>query len=150
MAKPEKAVYEIGVVLVPTLDEKGVEDEIEKFKSLVQTHGVELDKIDLWGKRRLEYEIARRREGIFFFAMTKIASHSETPLDKVRRSLRINENVLRELVIKYDHIGKKPKKQLRRVRGGGKAAEAAKAAAPAEAEVEVEREDAEPAASAQE
>jgi small subunit ribosomal protein S6 len=143
MAKTKKPVYEIGVILSPTLDEKSVEEEIEKFKAAVEGFGIALERVDLWGRRRLEYEIDRRREGIYYFAIFSLGAEAQgNPIDRLRRWARLNENVMREQIIKLDHVGKKPKKKVRRSRGTAKEAAAAAAPAPAPAPAAVEAKEA--------
>jgi small subunit ribosomal protein S6 len=53
--------YEIMVILDPTLDERTVAPSLETFLNVVRKDGGSVDKVDIWGKRRLAYEIAKQR-----------------------------------------------------------------------------------------
>ncbi|MDT5119128.1 MAG: small subunit ribosomal protein, partial [Mycobacterium sp.] len=57
--------YEIMVILDPTLDERTVAPSLETFLNVVRKDGGTVDKVDIWGKRRLAYEIAKHAEGIY-------------------------------------------------------------------------------------
>ena len=57
--------YEIMVILDPTLDERTVAPSLETFLNVVRKDGGSVDKVDIWGKRRLAYEIAKHAEGIY-------------------------------------------------------------------------------------
>ena len=57
--------YEIMVILDPTLDERTVAPSLETFLNVIRKDGGTVDKVDIWGKRRLAYEIAKHAEGIY-------------------------------------------------------------------------------------
>ncbi|POX27084.1 30S ribosomal protein S6, partial [Serratia marcescens] len=57
--------YEIMVILDPTLDERTVAPSLETFLNVVRKDGGSVDKVDIWGRRRLAYEIAKHAEGIY-------------------------------------------------------------------------------------
>ena len=57
--------YEIMVILDPTLDERTVAPSLETFLNVVRKDGGTVDKVDIWGRRRLAYEIAKHAEGIY-------------------------------------------------------------------------------------
>jgi small subunit ribosomal protein S6 len=45
--------YEIMVILDPTLDERTVAPSLDAFLNVIRTDGGTIDKVDIWGKRRL-------------------------------------------------------------------------------------------------
>ncbi len=57
--------YEIMVILDPTLDERTVAPSLETFLNVIRKDGGSVDKVDIWGRRRLAYEIAKHAEGIY-------------------------------------------------------------------------------------
>ena len=57
--------YEIMVILDPTLDERTVSPSLETFLNVIRKDGGSVDKVDIWGKRRLAYEILKHSEGIY-------------------------------------------------------------------------------------
>jgi len=79
--------YEMMVILDPQLDERTVAPSLDQFLSVVKTQGGRIDKVDVWGKRRLSYEINKHTEGIY------------AELD---RQLSLSESVLRTKVLRRD------------------------------------------------
>ena len=55
--------YEIMVILDPTLDERTVAPSLETFLNVVRKDGGSVEKVDIWGRRRLAYEIRKKSEG---------------------------------------------------------------------------------------
>src|SRR5690349_22429469 len=84
--------YEIMVILDPTLDERTVAPSLETFLNVIRKDGGSVDKVDIWGKRRLAYEIAKHAEGIYAAADVKAEPATVSELD---RQLNQNESALR-------------------------------------------------------
>ena len=123
--------YEIMYVIDPTLEDGARTDLINRFSDLVKKNGGEIDRVDEWGKRRLAYAIQYKTEG--YYVLMYVKGPSAMPAE-IERNMRINENVLRSLVIRYE--GEVPAK--REPLKPYVARENAEAAAPAaEAPVEV-------------
>lgn len=91
--------YEVMVILDPTLDERTVAPSLETFLNVVRKDGGSVDKVDVWGRRRLAYEIAKHAEGIYVVVDVKAAPATVNELD---RQLRLNESVLRTKVMRTD------------------------------------------------
>lgn len=91
--------YEIMVILDPTLDERTVAPSLETFLNVVRKDGGKVEKVDIWGKRRLAYEIAKHAEGIYVVIGVKAAPATVSELD---RQLSLNESVLRTKVMRTD------------------------------------------------
>ena len=91
--------YEIMVILDPTLDERTVAPSLEAFLNVIRKDGGSVDKVDIWGKRRLAYEIAKHGEGIYAVIDVKPAPATVSELD---RQLSLNESVLRTKVLRTD------------------------------------------------
>lgn len=91
--------YEIMVILDPTLDERTVAPSLETFLNVVRKDGGKVEKVDIWGKRRLAYEIAKQAEGIYVVIDVKAAPATVSELD---RQLSLNESVLRTKVMRTD------------------------------------------------
>ncbi len=91
--------YEIVLVTNPDLDEAGVKKELDAVIAVIKEHEGSVEKQDSWGKRQLSYQINDRSYGhydlILFDANSKLVTELE-------RQLRINENVLRHLIVKKD------------------------------------------------
>ncbi len=90
--------YEAMVILNPTLGEDALNATVEKVKGLVEASAT-LDQIDVWGKRRLSYEIDDQKEGYYF--LVNFSAEAEFPRE-LERVLKITDGVLRYLVIRTD------------------------------------------------
>src|SRR4029079_7711860 len=91
--------YEIMVILDPTLDERTVAPSLETFLNVVRKDGGSVDKVDIWGRRRLAYEVAKHAEGIYAVVDLKAEPATVSELD---RQLNLNESVLRTKVMRTD------------------------------------------------
>jgi small subunit ribosomal protein S6 len=91
--------YEMMVILDPEIEERTVAPSLEKYLSVVTTAGGSVDKTDIWGRRRLAYEIAKKSEGIYAVIDFTCEPAVAAELD---RQLRLNEAVLRTKVIRPD------------------------------------------------
>ena len=91
--------YEIMVILDPTLDERTVSPSLETFLNVIRKDGGSVDKVDIWGKRRLAYEILKHSEGIYAVIDVKADPATVSELD---RQLSLNESVLRTKVLRTD------------------------------------------------
>jgi small subunit ribosomal protein S6 len=91
--------YEVIFILRPDLDEEKNTEVIEKFKTLIESHGGEILKLDKWGKRKLAYEVKKFREGLYVLIQMKAESKVATELDRV---FKITDEVLRHMIIRED------------------------------------------------
>ena len=57
--------YELMVIFDPTLDERTIAPSLDTLLNVVREEGGKVDKVDVWGKRRLAYEIKKNSEGIY-------------------------------------------------------------------------------------
>ncbi|MDY6810796.1 30S ribosomal protein S6 [Gordonia sp. HNM0687] len=89
--------YELMVILDPNLDERTVAPSLDTFLNVVRTDGGKVDGVDIWGKRRLAYEIAKHNEGIYAVIDLDAEPKTVTELD---RQLKLNESVLRTKVLR--------------------------------------------------
>jgi len=60
--------YELMVILDPDIDERTVAPSLEGFLEVIRQSGGTVDNLDIWGKRRLSYEINKKSEGIYAVA----------------------------------------------------------------------------------
>ncbi len=91
--------YELMVILDPNLDERTVTPSLEAFLNVVRTDGGSVEKIEVWGRRRLAYEILKHAEGIY--AVLEVASDPAT-VAELDRQLGLNESVLRTKVLRRE------------------------------------------------
>ena len=91
--------YEVMVILDPSLDERTVAPSLDTYLNVVRQDGGEVKNVDVWGKRRLAYEIAKNPEGIY--AVIDLEAEPAT-VKELDRQLTLNESVLRTKVIRPD------------------------------------------------
>ena len=91
--------YEVMVILDPDLKERTIAPSLDAFLSVVKKDGGTVDKVDIWGKRRLAYEIDKHSEGIY--AVIELAAEPKSVLE-LDRQLNLNESVLRTKVLRPD------------------------------------------------
>ncbi|MBT1018099.1 30S ribosomal protein S6 [Canibacter sp. lx-72] len=89
------------VILDPSTDERTVQSTIEKYLSVVTANGGSIDNLDIWGKRRLAYEIKKQSEGIYVVAEFTATPAATAELD---RQLGLLESVLRTKVLRNDEL----------------------------------------------
>ena len=91
--------YELMVILDPSLDERTVTPSLETFLRVVTGDGGTVEKVDVWGKRRMAYEIAKHAEGIY--AVLDVTCEPAT-VAELDRQLSLNESVLRTKVMRVE------------------------------------------------
>ena len=89
--------YELMVILDPSLDERTVAPSLDTFLNVVRKDGGTVDGVDIWGKRRLAYEIEKNSEGIY--AVIDLNAEPDT-VNELDRQLKLNESVLRTQVLR--------------------------------------------------
>ena len=79
--------YEVLYILRPDMSEEEYTAAVEKFNALIQANGGEVVKTDIWGKRKLAYEIEKLREGYYvlvtFKAEPELPQELETELENL-------------------------------------------------------------------
>jgi small subunit ribosomal protein S6 len=89
--------YELMVILDPDLEERTVAPSLDQFLGVVRQGGGTVEKVDVWGRRRLAYEIDHKVEGIYAILDVTAEPDSVKELD---RQLNLNEAVLRTKVLR--------------------------------------------------
>ena len=91
--------YEMMVILDPQLEERTIAPSIDQFLTIVKKDGGTVDKVDIWGRRRLTFEINKQTEGLY----AVIDMHCEpATVAELDRQLNLNESILRTKVIRPD------------------------------------------------
>jgi small subunit ribosomal protein S6 len=91
--------YELMVILDPDLEERTISPSLDRYLKVVRDSGGTVEKVDVWGRRRLAFEIDKRVEGIY--AVVDLHAEPAT-VQELDRQLNLNESVLRTKVIRPD------------------------------------------------
>jgi small subunit ribosomal protein S6 len=91
--------YELMVILDPEIDERTVAPSLDKFLGVIRKDGGTVDKVDIWGRRRLAYEINKKTEGIY--AVVSLTSTGEATKE-LDRQLKLSEAVMRTKVLRAE------------------------------------------------
>ena len=89
--------YELMVILDPEVEERTVAPSLDKYLSVISTEGGSVDKVDIWGRRRLAFDITKKSEGIYAVVDFTATSATAKELD---RQLGLNEVVLRTKILR--------------------------------------------------
>ena len=91
--------YELMVILDPEIDERTVAPSLDKLLNVIRNDGGTIDNVDIWGRRRLAYEIQKKTEGIYAVVNFTATSDATVELD---RQLKLSEAVLRTKVLRAE------------------------------------------------
>lgn len=90
--------YETVYILDPSFDEAKAGEDADRVSGWIKDLGGEVVEVQKWGKRRLAYEIGKKRDGVY----TMIVWNGAGPMVKeVERRVRLNESVMRVLTTVY-------------------------------------------------
>ena len=89
--------YELMVILDPSLEERTVAPSLDTYLNVIRTSGGSVEKLDVWGRRRLAYEINKKAEGIY--AVINMTAEPATA-QELDRQLGLNESVLRTKLLR--------------------------------------------------
>jgi small subunit ribosomal protein S6 len=106
--------YEVIFILDPALGDDGVETATTSAKAALAKEGGEVAEVQKWGKKRLAYEVKKRREGHYVYFRVQAAPKAVAELE---RHLKIAEPVLKYLTVVME--------EPRRQKGKAKASPAA-------------------------
>jgi small subunit ribosomal protein S6 len=91
--------YEVMVILDPTLEERTIAPSLDTFLSVIKRDGGTVENVDVWGRRRMAYEIEHHAEGIY--AVVDLHANPAA-VQELDRQLNLNESVLRTKVLRPD------------------------------------------------
>lgn len=89
--------YELMVLVDPEVDERTVEPTLNKFLEVVTNDGGTVENIDIWGRRRMAYEINKKAEAIYAVVNFTAEPKTASELDRV---LGLNESIMRTKIIR--------------------------------------------------
>ena len=91
--------YELMIILDPSLEERTVQPSLDKYLNVVRKDGGSVESVEVWGRRRLAYEVKKNAEGIY--AVVNLTAEPAT-VKEFDRQLTLNESILRTKVLRPD------------------------------------------------
>ena len=91
--------YEIMLILPPDAEDPAVDGVVERISGILSERGGEVSKVDKWGRRRLAYEIAHQKEGVY---VLEVINGSGELMKELDRRLRVMDLVIRHMVVRVD------------------------------------------------
>ena len=91
--------YELMMILDPNVEERTLGGDVEQMLKVVSADGGSVENVDVWGKRRLAYEINKLNEGIYVVVDFTASTDTAKELD---RQLGLNESVMRTKLLRKD------------------------------------------------
>ena len=90
--------YEV-IFIIRSMEEEATNAVIEKFSKLIAANGGTITKQDIWGKRRLAYEIKKEAEGFYvlFYVTSDPACVAECD-----RVMKITDEILKHMIVRSD------------------------------------------------
>ena len=89
--------YEVMVILDPDLEERQVTPSLETFLNVIRESGGSVEKLDVWGRRRLAYEMNKKSEGIYAVVDLQAEPAAVAEMD---RQMRLSESVMRTKILR--------------------------------------------------
>ena len=87
--------YELVCIIQPDLDETAFKGAIDRVQGWITEAGGNVDKVDIWGRRRLAYVIRKQREGQYVLMNVTLDPKAASSLE---RNIRFLEPVLRHML----------------------------------------------------
>lgn len=91
--------YELVYVLKPVIEDEAKDAVLDKVKAIIETSG-EVASVDVWGNKKLAYEIQKYREG--FYVLVNFKATVDVPKE-IDRNLKINDNVIRHMIVNLEN-----------------------------------------------
>src|SRR3990170_6604530 len=91
--------YELVYILPPDTTEQAVAELHAQVEAVVSKMNGEIEKTDNWGRRRLAYEIAHQKEGVY---VLDVINGSGELMKEIDRRLRVMDQVIRHMIVRVD------------------------------------------------
>ena len=89
--------YEVLYIVRADLDDDKVQEAVKRVNTLIERAGGTVDRTNLWGKRKLAYEVKHQKEGSYVLQDFQVAPERVPELEA---ALKITEEVLRHLIVR--------------------------------------------------
>ncbi len=109
MAEEEKKLYEMGTIFSPEIEEASLHEQIAEVETLITNAGGDIVNTDVWGLQDFAYPIRKKSSGYYVFYYFNAGSDAP---HKIRDNIKLNENVLRHIIIINKHMIKHQEKDI--------------------------------------
>ncbi|HEY8634956.1 MAG TPA: 30S ribosomal protein S6 [Candidatus Dormibacteraeota bacterium] len=89
--------YEVLYIVRADLDDDKVQDIVKRVNTLIEKAGGSIERTNVWGKRKLAYEVKHQKEGSYILQDFTI---EQDRIPELEAALKITEEVLRHLVVR--------------------------------------------------
>ncbi|MDH5202181.1 MAG: 30S ribosomal protein S6 [Nitrospirota bacterium] len=89
--------YENIVIMNASLTDEEIESAITRIKDLISGYGGQILKVDVWGKKKLAYEIKKQKKGVYVLFLYKTASST---VKKLEDFYRVFDAVIKYMIVK--------------------------------------------------
>jgi small subunit ribosomal protein S6 len=89
--------YEVLYIVRADLDDDKVQDAVKRVNTLIERSGGAIEQTNLWGKRKLAYEVKHQKEGSYVLQDFQLDPNRVPELEA---SLKITDEVLRHLIVR--------------------------------------------------
>jgi len=89
--------YEVLFIVRPDLDDDKVQEVVKRVNTLIERAGGAAERTNLWGKRKLAYEVKHQKEGSYILQDFRIPPER---IPELEAALKITEEVLRHLIVR--------------------------------------------------
>jgi small subunit ribosomal protein S6 len=93
-------MYELMYIINPVLNEEQTKDIVKRVTAYLTDNGADVAQVNEIGSQRLAYPIEKKRNGYYVVVNFRLASG--TVLPKLDRALRINDDIMRHMTLRYD------------------------------------------------
>jgi small subunit ribosomal protein S6 len=89
--------YEVLYIVRADLDDEKVQDAVRRVNTLIERSGGAVERTNLWGKRKLAYEVKHQKEGSY---VLQDFQFEPSRVPELEAALKITEEVLRHLIVR--------------------------------------------------
>ncbi len=89
--------YEVLYIVRADLDDDKVQDAVRRVNTLIERSGGSVERTNLWGKRKLAYEVKHQKEGAY---VLQDFQFEPSRIPELEAALKITEEVLRHLIVR--------------------------------------------------
>ncbi len=95
----EQRLYETTIIVDPQLDQTRIEELVNKIQKMITDDAGSIRKVEQWGKKRMAYEIKKKRYGYYVYFLY---DSNGKVLPKLEKEFRLNESIVRNLIVRLD------------------------------------------------